>query len=669
MGRGRNRNTAKTGDVALYKARDDGTNSSRKKEDNDDMYNEVDRYNNARDDLQDDMLKFGRNDDSSEEEAGNDVENVFDLGLDESDDDSNDDVSDDETGDSGDDITAKESLNEVSEDDSSIGDDFEAPDVLDWGKKKKDYYHGDTADLEIGQEVEDAELEEEAGKEVLKTRLQGMTEDDFMLDDDDEEDNDERDDKMKSEILSTAMTSTMQKNLVRLSKKEKSKLMEKMHPELLPLINHFRDEAIIPCVEETLVVTNAMFESEENAQAVGATDAGLQYLLTKAMLQTSTALNVCQYLLIKAENAKAASTKSADDNDDFIIDNQDDYNIKNHPVISRLNQLNHMSDTLRSDVESNVVTLKQQITNLVKASSLMTDGNESDEEMSNASDDDEEGDIDGDEALNLHLDITDKESKMDSTASSEEDDDEDPAEVQRRIMNEARFALRAQDDIAEPGDVEELERSTKRRRRRADVPSFSDYGEEDGIDEHEMSKAAKSLAATVNTISQRSKTNNKKPSSLTAEVDDDDNEDRFKRGLEMMEADLGAENDDGDYIGDDDVGMNSDDDDDFYTEIKKKSKAKKEFKKSLYAVAPKYPGMDDEIAGERAVGQMILKNRGLVAHKAKINRNPRVKKREQYRKAIIRRKGAVRDVRTDEGHKYGGEETGIKAGLSRSRKL
>lgn len=64
-----------------------------------------------------------------------------------------------------------------------------------------------------------------------------------------------------------------------------------------------------------------------------------------------------------------------------------------------------------------------------------------------------------------------------------------------------------------------------------------------------------------------------------------------------------------------------------------------------------------------------MKNRGLVPHKNKLNRNPRVKKREQYRKAVIRRKGAVRDVRTEEGHKYGGEETGIKRGVSRSRKL
>ena len=74
-------------------------------------------------------------------------------------------------------------------------------------------------------------------------------------------------------------------------------------------------------------------------------------------------------------------------------------------------------------------------------------------------------------------------------------------------------------------------------------------------------------------------------------------------------------------------------------------------------------------SGERAIGRYIMQNRGLVAHKPKINRNPRVKKREQYRKALIRRKGAVREIRTEEGHVYGGETTGIKSGISRSRKL
>merc|ERR1719491_1982530 len=103
--------------------------------------------------------------------------------------------------------------------------------------------------------------------------------------------------------------------------------------------------------------------------------------------------------------------------------------------------------------------------------------------------------------------------------------------------------------------------------------------------------------------------------------------------------------------------------------MKEKSLKKKEMKKSMYAVAPKYPNLDIEIKGERPIGNQIMKNRGLVAHKSKLNRNPRVKKREQYRKALIRRRGAVREVRTGEAHAYGGEASGIKSTLSRSRKL
>ncbi|KAE9108157.1 hypothetical protein PF010_g12020 [Phytophthora fragariae] len=74
-------------------------------------------------------------------------------------------------------------------------------------------------------------------------------------------------------------------------------------------------------------------------------------------------------------------------------------------------------------------------------------------------------------------------------------------------------------------------------------------------------------------------------------------------------------------------------------------------------------------AGKRSASYQIMKNKGLKAHKSKLNRNPRVKKRLQYRKAVIRRKGQVRDVRVGEAGKYGGETTGIKSNLTRSRKI
>lgn len=50
--------------------------------------------------------------------------------------------------------------------------------------------------------------------------------------------------------------------------------------------------------------------------------------------------------------------------------------------------------------------------------------------------------------------------------------------------------------------------------------------------------------------------------------------------------------------------------------------------------------IDDE--GKRAITYQIAKNKGLMPHRKKEQRNPRVKHRNKYRKAKIRRKGAVR---------------------------
>ena len=97
-------------------------------------------------------------------------------------------------------------------------------------------------------------------------------------------------------------------------------------------------------------------------------------------------------------------------------------------------------------------------------------------------------------------------------------------------------------------------------------------------------------------------------------------------------------------------------------------------RKERYLVQPRIAGQDaQEPLGKevkRAASYQIIKNRGLTAHKSKLNRNPRAKKREQFRKATIRRKGQVREMRESaEGDRYAGEATGIRAGLTRSRKI
>lgn len=77
---------------------------------------------------------------------------------------------------------------------------------------------------------------------------------------------------------------------------------------------------------------------------------------------------------------------------------------------------------------------------------------------------------------------------------------------------------------------------------------------------------------------------------------------------------------------------------------------------------------NEEVDGRRGITYQIAKNKGLTPHRKKEQRNPRVKHRGKYRKALIRRRGAVRTPRT-EITRYGGEISGIKSTTSRSVKF
>jgi U3 small nucleolar RNA-associated protein 3 len=382
------------------------------------------------------------------------------------------------------------------------------------------------------------------------------------------------------------------------------------------------------------------------------------------MIQTASTLNLAMYMLLKAE----------------LGPKSDPALIQCHPVMLHLQKLNTLSQKLEDDVERKVPGLTEQLENVVKAASLMQSSgdilseDDSDEEQS---DDGEEEELDTVEEEVAVPDANDSQKKRnvvistdlessDDESSSEKEEEKEKARA-HKVLTEARFGLR-------PNEISSEAKNSPRKRRRA---VFSEAGDDD-MEETQQKAISQSLASTLNSIEQRTLSKKNKKSDVLAEKLDDAAEDdgELRRGLEMMEAELGKFSDEDVADGGDDSvrdpELDSDGDgggDDFYAKVSNRSKSRKDSKKKLYAVAPKFPRVDGEIDGERAISKQIFKNRGLVAHKSKLNRNPRVKKREQYRKALIRRKGAVREVRTDEGHKYGGEETGIKTGLSRSRKL
>lgn len=656
------RKTAKTGDKALYSAREQLTIKSGKKKSGDDRtYDEVDRFHNDGDQ---DLIRFDegdkQNSDNEDEDLAGNTLSVLDLGAGgaSSEEDSDDDSSSNEEPS----YSGKKAENYSSAEDSfSIDNDEDViqEDLRNWGKKKLSYYHGDTADLEIGQEEDDAYLEEEAAQEIQKSRFEEMDEDDFILTEYENDSISKRNyfhesdmSKMKYDELETVRDTS------KLSKIEIRKLLNKQYPELLPMTSYFSD-IVKDLNDRTEIAKDLLMESEETAESVGATLKGRQYLLTKAMIQKSIALNSIMYLLLRCALAKDKDATST---------------IRTHPVMDHLEKLTTLLKNLEGSIHAKAKDIDSQLDNLVKAGAIMTNlvGDDNDNTLS--SDCNEVSDLFMEEN-EKHIDTDNgNASKDESLDDSGEETDEGAGETlarneQRdyeRSLNEARFGLRLSETKTRFSISQELR-----------PHHLDDFGD---LDEEQAKLSTNELASAINTIEQRSVTASRKrrPAPDAEELDGySEYDDQLAQGLKMIEEEMGKIDDDDnntdakDRDGNIITDQNGDDDAlEFYSKIADRSKKKKSFKKSLYKVAPKFPRVDGEVAGERSISRVILKNRGLVAHKAKINRNPRVKKREQYRKALIRRKGAVREVRdASEGNMYGGEQTGIKSRISRSRKL
>jgi hypothetical protein len=144
---------------------------------------------------------------------------------------------------------------------------------------------------------------------------------------------------------------------------------------------------------------------------------------------------------------------------------------------------------------------------------------------------------------------------------------------------------------------------------------------------------------------------------------DDEEFGSFKEGKNRRRAPEGPMDEDDVYEQDDSEGLLED--------FAKKKRAFAAKKKEHYAAEERYGGLIENVpeSGKRAATYEIMKNKGLTPHRKKENRNPRVKKRMAYEKAIVARKGQVREVTAGAAGKYDGELTGIKANISRSRKI
>ena len=322
----RSRHSVKTGDAFVSKKK--SQSAPRYSEDNNDddsendgMYNEVERYHNRKTRQEDeDYLQLDQHDninnsnDSDDDDDMDDgithQEGVFDLGVGGSSSEEDDEDDEDEDEDSEEDdrkVVEKQQqqqqqqrgVNKTStyasydnnsdnydsdDDDDSDNDDdddttlYDKSKILNWGDKKSAYYHGDTADLEIGQNLEDAYLEEEAAREILANQAKYMDEEDYLLGggtggggDGEEESSMNGGSAIKIKKTTKTKKSTNNemeiiqsiknsKNISQLTTQERLKHVTTTHPELLPLVSHFSKSAD-DLNGSTLIATSVMLQN------------------------------------------------------------------------------------------------------------------------------------------------------------------------------------------------------------------------------------------------------------------------------------------------------------------------------------------------------------------------------------------------------------------------
>lgn len=269
--------------------------------------------------------------------------------------------------------------------------------------------------------------------------------------------------------------------------------------------------------------------------------------------------------------------------------------------------------------------------------------------------------------------------------------------VQR--AEEARRAERMAAAEADLADLDDLLARKPRKAARAAAKTSgttnddSDFGEEELSEKALADKAAKRKSLRFYTSQIAQKSNKRGAAGRSASGDDDipyrerlrDRQARLmaeaaKKGRrDNPGADLGGESGSEDEAQAKAIREDAEDGEgDYYQIISGKKKARKEEKKSLAAAKKEAilnggRVVEQEVVGEdgkRKISYAIEKNKGLTPHRKKENRNPRVKKRKKFDEKKKKLASMKPTYKGGEGRGgYGGELSGIKSNLVKSRKL
>ncbi|KAI4646149.1 uncharacterized protein J4E79_010658 [Alternaria viburni] len=576
-------------------------------------------------------------------------EEILDAG---SDDDDEDDFDDQDTGDeSGDDVTGQRKP--VDEEDEDVGG---------WGTSKKDYYNADAIETE-----QDALDEEAEARRIQKKQLQSMTEADFGFDEDEwmahEGEKDAEGGAVVTEVLpQLQITDNM-------TEEERMKIMRTRYPEF----EHISKEYLrLQPLHEELAAAAKAAEKVLKAQMAKSGKPDRIPPTPKAV----TKYRACAaYLAAMAMYFAVLGSTATDDGSPVIA--MDPAELHEHPVMETLLKCQKVWT---------------RIENLPIADPMVETGDDDDSAMEDVS------------AEELENDLTVKKpTKQKKTRAERAAELAQTEAAARRAAKLAKTEqdLASLDTLADKAALKKASRKKKTAEPKLNLLNAddSDFGEETELTAHEAAEKAKkkkSLRFYTSQIAQKANKRDAAGKDMGGDADIPHRE-RLKDRQARLQAEAekrGQHKDAGPGValGEDDGASSADeapatkrddfeDEDGYYDMIAARSEDKKQTKlerAEAYALAKKQGAqvIEEEVVGDdgrRMISYQIQKNKGLTPHRKKSVRNPRVKKKEKYKEKQKKLKSMKQVFDKGAAAKgsanYGGELTGIKSGLVRSRKL
>ncbi|KAJ4341801.1 something about silencing protein 10 [Didymella glomerata] len=557
------------------------------------------------------------------------------------------------------------------EDDASeaAASDDQAPDDEDeemdeaWGATRKDYYNADAIETE-----QDALDEEKEARRLQKKQLQAMSEAAFGFDEDEwlgqgEEEEAEGGARVTEVLPQLQITDSM-------SEEERLKIMKTRYPEFEHISREYL--RLQPLHDELAAAANAA-ERLLKSQKTNSSKS------TKTTPVAVTKYRACAaYLAAMAMYFAILGSTAKDDGTSTIA--MDPKELHEHPVMESLLKTQRLWTKVESlPVGDPMVETDAEELSVIEEASALS-GAELDQAPK-------------------------KKAQKQKKTKAERVAEAARAEAKAR---RAEKLLQTEQDLGSLSALTD-KAALKKASRKKKVPEGklnllnpddSDFGEETDLTAHELAEKArkkKSLRFYTSQIAQKANKRDAAGKDYGGDADVPHRErlkdrqarlqlEAEKRGAHANHGPGAALGEGPDSSGDEAEPFRPedndfDDEDGYYDMVAARSNTKKAAKADRAAAYAEAKAQGAQVVeaevigddGRRQITYQIEKNKGLTPHRKKSVRNPRVKKKEKYAEKLKKEK-SMRPVfdkaKASAGHaNYGGEMTGIKKGMVRSRKL